>query len=59
MADHINPVVDPNVGRKSWDEYIERMFIETGWQAICKECHDVKTKEERAIAAKRRKNESN
>lgn len=59
VADHINPVVDPNVGRRSWDEYIERMFIETGWQAICKPCHDAKTAEERKTAKKRRENENN
>ena len=59
VADHINPVVDPNVGRRSWDEYIDRMFIETGWQAICKPCHDTKTAEERKTAKKRRENESN
>ena len=56
VADHISPVVDPNIGFLNWDEYIKRMFIETGWQAICKSCHDKKTKEETAIATKRRKN---
>lgn len=58
IADHIDPVVDPNVGRRSWDEYIDRMFIETGWQAICSSCHKTKSAEETSIAAKRRRREN-
>jgi hypothetical protein len=58
VADHIAPVVDPAVGFVDWDTYIRRMFIETGWQAICKSCHDIKTTKERAIATKRRKDEN-
>ena len=58
VADHIEPVVDPHVGFQGWDVYIKRMFIEIGWQAICLGCHKIKSAEESAIAAKRRKNES-
>jgi 5-methylcytosine-specific restriction endonuclease McrA len=44
--DHINPVI-PLEGSKSWDETIERLFCEEdGYQAICKKCHDEKTKQE-------------
>jgi len=57
VADHISPVIDPSVGFVDWNVYIDRMFIEEGWQAICKSCHDDKTSEERAIATKRRRNE--
>lgn len=44
--DHIDPVV-PIEGFSTWDEIIERLFVEEeGWQAICITCHDKKTKEE-------------
>lgn len=44
--DHIEPVV-PIGGFLSWDDIINRLFVEeSGWQAICKECHEKKTKEE-------------
>jgi 5-methylcytosine-specific restriction endonuclease McrA len=45
-VDHIEPVV-PLDGFISWDNLIERLFCEeSGLQAICKTCHDKKTKEE-------------
>jgi 5-methylcytosine-specific restriction endonuclease McrA len=44
--DHIDPVI-PISGFEKWDEVIERLFCEEdGFQAICKECHDIKTKKE-------------
>lgn len=53
--DHIEPVV-PIEGWSSWDEIIERMFIEIeGFQVLCKGCHSKKTereKEERKNARK-------
>jgi len=57
-VDHIVPVVDPAVGKTTWDEYIERMFVEAeGYQVLCWECHEAKTKEERSIATERRRME--
>lgn len=57
-ADHIDPIIDPAVGRQSWDEVIERAFVEReGFQALCYECHSNKTAEERSIANARRKQE--
>lgn len=48
VVDHINPVVDPDVGFVSWDTYIERMFCEIdGFQVICHDCHEQKCNEER------------
>jgi hypothetical protein len=48
--DHISPVVDPEVGFKGWDEYIERMFCEVdGYQLLCPDCHDKKTSDERKV----------
>jgi 5-methylcytosine-specific restriction endonuclease McrA len=44
--DHIEPVV-PVTGFTNWDDLIGRLFCEeSGLQAICKSCHDNKTKEE-------------
>jgi hypothetical protein len=48
FADHIEPIVDPAKGFTTWDEWIERAFVEKeGFQCLCKECHDKKTAEER------------
>lgn len=45
-ADHINPVV-PVDGFTDWNDIVSRMFCEeSGFQALCKDCHDVKTKKE-------------
>ena len=46
-VDHIEPVV-PVSGFTTWDEVIERMFVEKeGLQVLCKECHRVKCQEEK------------
>lgn len=53
--DHIHPVVDPTKGWENLDIYAERMFVdETGYQAICDTCHDLKTGEELQIRKKTR-----
>jgi len=55
-ADHIEPIIDPAVGRRSWDEVIERAFVEEeGFMALCHECHATKTAEERDIATARKR----
>lgn len=60
FVDHVNPIVDPEVGFTTWDEYIERMFCEKdNLQLLCKSCHDIKSDEERAKAIIRRKEEKN
>ena len=57
-VDHIHPIVDPATGFTTWDEYIERMFVEIDkLQVLCYTCHEEKTNEERAIAKERRANE--
>lgn len=57
-VDHIDPIVDPEVGFRNWDEYIERMFVEEDkLQVLCHLCHEEKTNKERAIARERRINE--
>lgn len=56
VADHIEPIVDPHKGFVSYDEWIERGFIELeGFQALCHDCHTKKTKQERDIATERRR----
>lgn len=53
-VDHIRPIIDPKHGFISWDEVIKRMFCEEdGLQVLCKACHDLKTKEERAKHVKK------
>lgn len=55
-VDHIKPVVDPEVGFVSWDDFIKRLFVgEDGLQVICKKCHDEKSKKEKLIAKQRTK----
>lgn len=47
FTDHIEPIGT----HRSWDETIERMFVEVDrLQVLCKECHDQKTKAERDAA---------
>lgn len=49
-VDHINPVVCPEAGFTTWDDMIDRMFVEAdGFQVLCKSCHDKKTGDERKI----------
>jgi 5-methylcytosine-specific restriction endonuclease McrA len=58
FVDHINPVVDPEMGFTTWDDYIEGMFSEMdNLQVLCKKCHDIKSANEREVAANRRKKE--
>ena len=58
-ADHILPIVDPTVGRRSWDEVIERAFVDTiGYQAICYGCHETKTQAEKMLSRERIKRDS-
>lgn len=47
QADHIEPVVDPKVGFVDWNTFIARIATGVeGYQALCKNCHSSKTKEE-------------
>lgn len=58
-VDHIDPVIDPEIGWVSWDSLIERMFVEEdGLQVLCDNCHTIKTNNEKAIAKERRQGEN-
>ncbi len=59
-VDHIDPIIDPHKGFTTWDECINRMFCEKeNLQVLCKDCHDEKSLEERAIASETRKRKKN
>ena len=59
MVDHVNPVVDPKTGFVDWNQFIENLFCETdNLQAICSDCHDVKTKTERASRPNNKKEQN-
>ena len=50
QVDHIEPVVDPEVGFVDWETFIDRLFCEKeNLQVLCKPCHKEKTLEERKI----------
>lgn len=56
FVDHINPVVNPETGFQNWDNYIENMFCEKdNLQLLCKDCHDLKSAEERTTSVEARK----
>ena len=53
FVDHINPVVNPETGFTTWEDYINNLFCELdNLQLLCGECHDKKSMEERALTAK-------
>jgi hypothetical protein len=60
FVDHKDPIVDPEVGFTTWDEFIEKTFCEKeNLQVLCGECHGRKTAEERRISTERAKNNKN
>lgn len=60
FVDHIKPVVNPETGFSGWDDYIEGMFCERdNLQLLCKECHDIKSAEEREVSTKARQERKN
>ena len=55
FVDHIKPIVNPETGFTSWDEYVDSIFCEEdNLQVLCKSCHDTKSNEERATSARTR-----
>lgn len=50
QLDHIEPVVNIKEGWKSFDSFIERLFVPAeGFQVLCKSCHQQKTLVESAM----------
>jgi len=57
-VDHIEPIVDPNVGFTNWDDFIHKLFCEEdNLQVLCTPCHAAKTKAEKEINTKRLRRE--
>jgi 5-methylcytosine-specific restriction endonuclease McrA len=58
QADHVSPVIDPEIGWQGKGNYIERLLCDdSGWQALCRSCHYEKTQAEnktRREASKKR-----
>jgi 5-methylcytosine-specific restriction endonuclease McrA len=47
QVDHVDPIVDPDIGFTSWDDFIYRLFCpKSNLQVLCKSCHTIKTKKE-------------
>ena len=54
QVDHKKPVVCPKKGFVDWETYIDRLFCEaSNLQILCRPCHAVKTKEEKAQRTKK------
>lgn len=50
QADHINPVIDLELGFVDWNTYIGNLFCSVeNFQALCKTCHIAKTMQEDAM----------
>ena len=55
QVDHIEPVVDPTKGFKTWDIFIGRIFCEIeNLQTLCKPCHKIKTDQEKQERKKKK-----
>jgi len=58
FVDHIKPIVDPNTGFTTWDDFVNGTFCEAdNLQLLCGKCHKMKSQEEIDIATARRAKE--
>lgn len=54
--DHIEPVIDAEIGFVDWNTYISRLFVGVeGYQLLCTGCHSIKTALENEIRRENRK----
>ncbi len=50
QLDHITPVVDPEKGFTTLDEWVDRLLVdEDGWQRLCLKHHAEKTQAENSV----------
>ena len=58
FVDHIEPIVDPEVGFTNFHDFVHRLYCEKdNLQVLCRQCHDDKTNEERSVATERKARE--
>lgn len=56
QADHILSVIDEDTGFQDWNEFIDRLFCDaSGYQILCKKCHQKKSSKENKVRKKRKK----
>lgn len=56
QVDHATPVVDPETGFVDWNTFIDRLFCPIeNLTVLCKNCHENKTNQEKAVAVERRR----
>ena len=50
VIDHIIPIIDPEKGFTTLDDFIMKLFCPVdGFQILCKQCHQLKTSKENEI----------
>ena len=58
FVDHISPIVNPEIGFTSWDDFINNLYCDsTNLQVLCLQCHSMKSAEERRVSNARAKKE--
>lgn len=56
QIDHTTPIVDPELGFTTWDDFIQNLFCEVdNLQVLCKEDHKRKTKDENSLRTRSRR----
>lgn len=59
QLDHVVPVVNPETGWTTFDDFVERLFCyEAGYQVLCVQCHNNKTQLENVERREVKKNNS-
>lgn len=50
QLDHKQAVIDPEKGFTTWDDFINRLFVDvTGWRVLCRKHHDKVTEAQDVI----------
>lgn len=55
QLDHRTPVIDPEKGFTTWDDFINRLFVDvSGWRVLCRKHHEDVTEKQDEIRKKTR-----